>query len=302
MSAAAGALIGAVAGAGLLMVALGLSAGRSSLDRLTSIAAGAGPSERAPGPAANLERLERWVLGPAAADRQARRRADLAVLELPADRWHAQRLLLAMTGTVGPVAGVVVSAGLAPVVGPGPVLGPSVSALAAVAGGAAGWFGAEWWLGKRAAGARTVLRSAVAVYLDLAAVAVAGGAGPAEAMRTAAEAGHGAPFLRIRAAIAGAEVTQRSAYEALEALGRRIGLAELRDVGAAMALAERQGAPVAATLGGKAAAVAVRLLASEQAAAETRSVAMSLPSVLMLSGFLLFLMYPFVAALVATTG
>lgn len=224
------------------------------------------------------------------------RSSDLAVSAMSQETWVWRRRAWIAGSTV---VTFVVSLLLMSVFGGG--LGPVGIVLSLVVGSIAGWAMAIYELNESAEKARQEFRHAVSIYLELAAVALAGGAGPAEAMRVAAVHGEGRAFSLIDSAIAASEAQRISPYIALKDLGRQLGVAELEEVGNAMSLADEKGAPIRSTLNTKASSVTFRLLNAEQAAAESRSVTMSLPSVLMLAGFLIFLMYPFLEALVSTT-
>lgn len=283
------AVLAAVAAMGLLVMFRGAARTPPPLE---SVLKPAGARATTPGTVWWIDELEARVSGTVVVQRQA----DLAVLDRSYDAWRWRRIawVAASVATL-----IVVYLGLKVITGGTPSVVVVVAVV--VAALALGWFVAGWELASDAAEARVVIRHAVSLYLELAAVALAGGAGPAEAMRLASHYGHGRGFALINAAIAGAEARRVSPYAALEELGNRIGVAELVEVGKAMALADEKGAPIRSTLNTKANSVSFRLMNAEESAAESRSVAMSLPSVLMLSGFLLFLMFPFVAALLETT-
>ena len=171
-----------------------------------------------------------------------------------------------------------------------------------VVGVVIGWLVAVLQLHQRAEVERRTIRHAVGLYLELTAVALSGGAGPSEALQVAASGGSSQIFAMIAAALGGADAQRRSPYEALNQLGHQLAVPELTEIGSAMALAEQRGAPVGTTLENKAASLRFKLMTMEETRAESMSTVMSLPSVLMLCGFLLFLMFPFIAALLATTA
>ncbi len=289
MMVVAASLIAGLAAIGLLVAIRGLIRTPPPLETAVGLSNAAA---RKPATLWWIEELEARVTGTALSQRDA----DLAVLGRSYESWRARRL-----GWVAATAGtfVVSYLGLKASIGgaPSPVVFVAVLFSSLVTG----WFIAGWELSSDAAVARKAIRHAVSLYLELAAVALAGGAGPSEAMRLGSRYGHGRGFALISSAIAGAEARRVSPYAALEDLGKRIGVTELIEVGKAMALADEKGAPIRSTLNTKADSVSFRLMNAEESAAESRSVAMSLPSVLMLSGFLLFLMFPFVAALLETT-
>lgn len=236
--------------------------------------------------------IARLLDGPGA----RRRPADLALLGLDPDRWRHHRLLQSAAAGVAPAVVWPIGAHFM-----GRPVRPLVVGAIVLGGAGARWVWAAADLSRRADRFRRVHRHGVGGLLELASVAMAGGAGPGQALRTAADNGDDPCSRRIRAALAAAEAARVSPFDTLLDLGRALNVPELTETAAALALADRKGAPVRKTLDHKAESVVLRLMREEEAAAESRSVTMSLPSVLMLAGFLLFLLYPFLAALVATT-
>lgn len=317
MIAAAAGLLGALAGLGLLLALHGmfprsepLADQARRLHRPTSVVAS--------GRGEVFSAWEVRVARPRSARPAFDRACDLAVIGCSNGRWLRWRTGVMAISAVVSVGGAIVhsitmavatveASPSTPAVADA-AQQPSIVHTAAVitascfGGLLLAWGGAEWLLMARARSARSVFQAAVACYLELVAVSLAAGSGPAAAMRSASSIGDGWAFRSIRAAVAHAELQLRSPYQALDDLGLELGVTELSEVGSALALAEQQGAPIRSVLEVKSRAVTSRLVTADRAEAETRSVAMSLPSVLMLSGFLLFLMYPFVAALLATTA
>ncbi|MFV0259846.1 MAG: type II secretion protein F [Acidimicrobiales bacterium] len=217
--------------------------------------------------------------------------ADLAVCDRSPERWALDRMrwagLGAGLGLFGMVVVPVASGGR-----PGPVGALIVTGL----GAAAGWMWAVPDLHHDAESARRELRHAVAAYLELVTILLAGGSGPDSAMYAAVEAGRGPAFRHLRSALAIAQVRQEPPWAALGQLGRRLGVPELVDLGASMSLAGG-GAQVRSTLATKAVSIRRADLAAVEARAQSRSETMALPVVLMFTGFLILLGYPALAAL-----
>jgi Flp pilus assembly protein TadB len=217
--------------------------------------------------------------------------SDLAVCERDLARWVQDRLKWATLGATFLTAAVVVvptAAGGSP-----PVVAATV---AAGVGGSAGWLYAVVDLRTDAEKARRHLRHAVAAYLELVTILLAGGAGPESAMYAAAEVGRGAAFRHLRSALAAAQVRKEPPWSLFGALGRRLGVDELVELGSAMTLAGG-GAQVRTTLAVKASSIRGKDLAQVEARAQSRSETMALPVVLMFTGFLLLIGYPALAAL-----
>lgn len=155
------------------------------------------------------------------------------------------------------------------------------------------------WFHGQAKQERDVMRHGLSVFLDLAVLQLAGGAGVAASLDAAAERGSGSAFRRIRTAlqVASAQGQGLSPYESLRLLGEELALPDLVDLGNAMDRAESTGGEVKSALRRQAHRVRTRLGQDEKAAAGSRSVTMTLPQTLMLGGFMIFLLYPFIAAL-----
>jgi hypothetical protein len=154
-------------------------------------------------------------------------------------------------------------------------------------------------LASDAAKARREFRHALAAYLRLVTILMAGGAGVETAMFDAATIGQGRAFRQVQAALSAAQARREAPWRQLGALGQRLGVRELDELQAAMTLAGG-GAQVRESLIAKAEAIAERDLADTEAAAQARSETMVLPVALMFAGFLLLIGYPALAALSST--
>lgn len=162
----------------------------------------------------------------------------------------------------------------------------------------------SWHLAvKRVATASQIRRSdmdlAVAVYLDLVNVLLAGGAGVETAMLAAAGAGDGFSFEQIRLALVRAQSSRGSYWDSLRELGERTGVESLEDVAHSVQLAGEHGARIRQSLAAKATALRSRNLARIEHEAEERTEHMGLPIVLLFLGFILLVGYP---AFVGTLG
>jgi len=156
---------------------------------------------------------------------------------------------------------------------------------------------------KRVATASQIRRSdmdlAVAVYLDLVNVLLAGGAGVETAMLAAAGAGDGFSFEQLRLALVRAQSSRGSYWDSLRELGERTGVESLEDVAHSVQLAGEHGARIRQSLAAKATALRGRNLARIEHEAEERTEHMGLPIVLLFLGFILLVGYP---AFVGTLG
>jgi tight adherence protein C len=146
---------------------------------------------------------------------------------------------------------------------------------------------------------RSDMDLAVAVYLDLVNVLLAGGAGVETAMLAAAGAGDGFSFEQIRLALVRAQSSRGSYWDALRELGERTGVESLEEVAHSVQLAGEHGARIRQSLAAKATALRGRNLARIEHEAEQRTEHMGLPIVLLFLGFILLVGYP---AFVGTVG
>ena len=125
---------------------------------------------------------------------------------------------------------------------------------------------------------------------------LASGRGVEQAMETAASSGEGWAFAELRGALHGGYVRGEPPWTALERLGADLGIPDLTELGSTVALAGEEGAAVRATVAAKARTIRERMSADSELAAATATERMSLPSVLLVLGFLIFLCYPAIVA------
>lgn len=146
---------------------------------------------------------------------------------------------------------------------------------------------------------RSDMDLAVAVFLDLVNVLLAGGAGVETAILAAAEAGDGWGFSQIRLSIARSQSARQSYWDGLRELGRAVGVESLEEVANSVQLAGEHGARIRQSLAGKALALRHRNLARIEHDAQRRTEQMGLPVVVLFMGFILLVGYP---AFVGTIG
>lgn len=144
----------------------------------------------------------------------------------------------------------------------------------------------------KAAERRRSFRHALGCFLDLVAVRLAGGAGVESALSDSSSAGTGWAFMELRQALAESRLMGEPPWVGLDRLGTQLDISELRELAASAALAGDEGARVRASIGAKAKALRVRGLTDAESAAQAASERMSLPIVLLLVGFIVFLGYP----------
>ena len=146
---------------------------------------------------------------------------------------------------------------------------------------------------------RKDFRRAFGAYLFLVALEMAGSAAPAEALPKAAAVGQGWPLALIRDTLYRASRSGTNQWEALTELGVRIGVAELRDLGQLVKLVAHDGAKVRQTLMSRATTMRRRELADAQGAAGERDQSMRLAQMVLALGFVVYLGFPAVVAILA---
>jgi Flp pilus assembly protein TadB len=147
-------------------------------------------------------------------------------------------------------------------------------------------------LRSRAADRRRTFRHALSSFLDVVSVSLAGGRGVDSALHDGANAGHGWAFEELQRALLEAQLLGETPWAALARLSDDLAIPELGELAASAALAGTEGARVRSSLTAKARAIRVRLLADVEAAAQSATERMTLPIVLLMVGFVVFLAYP----------
>jgi tight adherence protein C len=143
---------------------------------------------------------------------------------------------------------------------------------------------------------RAGFRHALGSFLDLVVVSLAGGAGVDQALDDAATVGRGPAYAELRYALTEARLARVAPWDTLGALGERVGVEQLQQLAATVGLAGTEGAKVRTSLRSRAAALRTRQLTDAEADASAATERMSLPIVALFTGFLIFLGYPAVVA------
>ena len=143
-----------------------------------------------------------------------------------------------------------------------------------------------------AAERRRAFRHALGCFLDLVAVRLAGGAGIESALELSAASGQGWTFAELRQALAEARLMGEPPWAGLDRLGTQLHISELNELAASVALAGDEGARVRRSIAAKARTIRIRGLADAESVAQAASERMSLPIVLLMVGFVIFLGYP----------
>jgi Flp pilus assembly protein TadB len=286
---------GALAGLGLLLAASGMWPARASLAQM--LHAVHPPAARLPRPglepggwAARFGRPLAPLLAGFGLPRPSLA-ADLRLCDRSPGRHAAEQATAILAGLAAPylLVGLLWAAGL-PV---GWVLPVWLSLIAAVL--AAVWL--DLRVRQEAARRREALRQALSVQLDLTMMSLAGGAGLEQAVTDAASIGDGWAHQRLRRALQAAAQARLAMWDTLADLGRTTAVPELEQLATAVGLAGEEGAKIRDTLGARAAAMRQRQLYQTEATAAAATERMTLPSTLLLAGFLLTVGFPAVATM-----
>lgn len=204
---------------------------------------------------------------------------------------HAARVgsYAALALVLGPWIGLVSWAVAAPL----PAFVPGSATLAGVTLGVLAPFTG---LRREAAAQRTTFVHALSSWCDVVVMTLAAGRGVEQAMETAARAGTGWPFAELRAALEASHVRREPPWTALGRLGAELGVADLRELASTVAMAGEEGAAVRDTVAAKARTIRERITTDTETDAAAATERMSLPSVLLVVGFLVFLGFPAVDA------
>mgnify|MGYP003288252196 CR=1 FL=1 len=145
---------------------------------------------------------------------------------------------------------------------------------------------------------RRSFRHAVGAFLDLVAISLAGGTGIEGALHGSVALGRGWGFARLGEALDHARLAGQTPWVALARVGEDLGVSELRELAASLVLAGHEGAKVRQSLAAKAASVRLHQLADLESEAAEATERMVLPIGLLFFGFLVFIGYPAVAAII----
>lgn len=283
-------LLGGAAGIGLWLVVTALRPQPAPL--ATVLAALWEP----PRPATETDRFTRWVLRLLATVgvRTPERDQQLALAGRTAESWARDKVVGAIGGLAAPL---VVWVGLAAT---GITLPPVMAGLA-LAGAIGGWLLPDISLREQVTRRRKAFTYALSAYLDLANVILAGGGGIETALIAAADAGDGWAFAELRHALHRAQRINQPLWTAFDDLGSKLGVPELRDLASSIGLAGSQGARIRASLAVKADTLRSHQIAETEQSAEATTERMNLPTAVLLLGFLVFIVFPAVTAITATS-
>ncbi|MGH3499701.1 MAG: type II secretion system F family protein [Nocardioidaceae bacterium] len=221
-------------------------------------------------------------------------RSDLAIM----NRTFAVHLGTKVLLTIGALIWFPMMAALLAVMGSG--LGTTTPAILTVGGACVAFFLPDLALRKEAEARRRDFRHVVGSFLDLVAMNLAGGRGLPEALMAASTVGDHWAMARIRQALSNARVVGITPWEGVSALGRELGIEELRDLASALALAGDEGAKIKSSLMARAESMRRKELADVEGEAGEKSQSMLIAQLLICAAFLLFLAYPAASQIVNT--
>lgn len=283
-----GLAIGALLGLGVTLVARGLLAGPVPLaDALRGLTADGSDQVGASSASLSLRFADALsaVLGRLGLSTSVRE-ADLRVVGRSPEQHQVEKL-------AGAVAGLALPPVLTVVTRLGGVATPvAMAALASVALALAGYLLPDALLKARAAERRRAFRYAFSSYLDLVTVILAAGTGVETALLDAAGAGNGWAYRQLQGAIDRSRLTGESPWSVFGRLGEELDLPELREVASSLDLAGTHGARVRLSLETRARAMRSRDLAETEADAESATERMSIPSVVLVVAFIVFVGFP----------
>ena len=293
-------LLGAGAGAGVVLSWRALAPRPLSIDALLSALARPGvaldqPTPPAASPAERMGSTARRVVETFGHDPH-RHRQELELVGRTPERHAFDKILGAIAGLLVPN---LAATGLV-LIGMQVPLG--LVAVCSLATATVGFLMPDFMLRDEAEKRRRAFRHTLSSYLDRVNVLLAGGAGIETALYAAADAGDGWGYQTIRNELQRARLTGQSPWDTFATLNERLGINELAELAASVSLAGSHGARIRASLAAKADTLRGHQVAETEAAAEAATERMTIPVAVLLFGFLVFIAYPAVAQITSVSG
>lgn len=176
---------------------------------------------------------------------------------------------------------------------------PTVVVLVSISGGGLFFLVPDMSLRKRARFRRHELRHQISTFLDLVGLHLSGGSGMERALAESAAQSPTWGFAEIDRALRQAQMANEPPWTAFEKLGQDLGSTELEELAAWLRLAGTSGSRVRSSLHVKARGLRERALNEAETEAQQATERMSLPVVLMFSGFLGLIGYPAIVAILS---
>jgi len=164
--------------------------------------------------------------------------------------------------------------------------------VASLCGAAAGALVPAVSLRRTARQARAQFRRGLSCWLELVVLAQAGGMGPEGALDAASRLGGDPTFAALHEALVAARHSGAAPWHGLARLGRQLDIPELSELAASLSLAGSEGARIRSSLAAKASSLRRTQLSEASAEANATTERLFLPSIVLMLGFLVFLMYP----------
>lgn len=283
-------VLGAVAGLGLWCVVMAFTPRPERLGPALGRLADRRTSTRDTGPGSELDslahRLAARVMAVVGTDLRSLT-TDLAVLERSEETHLIQRV---KTGAF--YAGLPPLVGLMTWIGGVTLFSPLVLVAASLILAGAGWILTDAQVRTGAVRRRAEFDGALVTYVSLVSILLAGGAGIQEALHEAVDQGRGWAFGVLRRALIDSRVRGVSPWTTFDEYGTDLGLRTLIDLAATMDLAGSSGAQVRDSLMTKAQAMRTHEIAAIERQATSRTSAMVGPTGLMMTGFVILVIYP----------
>jgi Flp pilus assembly protein TadB len=213
---------------------------------------------------------------------------DLALLGQDRAAWLASKVACGLIGlAIPPLLTALLALG-------GDSLSWTVPVAGGLACGIALFFVPDLVTRSNAAEKRYDFRHALSSYLDLVSLERGAGAGPTEALESAAGIGGGWAFQRIAGALDSARRIGAAPWTALANLAAETGVPELADLADIAEVAGEEGARILDTLAARAASMRAQSAAADRAKAGSRGTTMVVPIALLAIGLLSLLMFPII--------
>lgn len=221
---------------------------------------------------------------------------DLALLRIPVHRFVGEKLLYAVAGLLFPLMLTLIVT----VIGvPLPWLIPAGASLVTAA---AASYLPDYNVRSDAAAAREEFTRALGAYVDLVALERLAGAGPRQAMESAAAIGDAWPFRRLAEELARSRWSGVPPWDALARLASDLNLDPLADLADIMRLSGEEGAAVYQTLRARSAAIRSALVSQDLARANQAGERLTLPGAVLALTFAVLLTAPALIRLVLGPG
>jgi tight adherence protein C len=215
-----------------------------------------------------------------------RRDQDLAVTNRSYERHSVTTAIAALSGLAVPIVLLMLAAAS------GWVADTSAAVAFCALGLVAGAVGPRLELRRAAAQARSQWLHAFTCWLELVALAQAGGMGVEGALEAASRISPDETFSRIGQSLQRSRHSAAPPWDEIGRLGHELGIEELGELAASLGLAGIEGARIRTSLQAKSASLRRRQMAEALSRANSTTERLFLPSIVLMLGFMVFLMYP----------